>query len=229
MAFITIDRKIFKHFLWTERRPRTRFEAWIDLIQMASFDDNNELLMNGTLVKWGRGEYPISYSFLADRWVWSIQKVRGYVIMLKNNRQVVTKTTGQTTVLTLCNYDEYNPKQQGRRQAKSTTTNTIDDKVMAGIKEDKEYKQLNKYRNIPPTLEEIKIRMEERQITSFTPDGFFSHYTANGWLVGKNKMKNWDAALTYWNNNKNFNVNGNNRNDNQRSVKRINQEWDNQA
>lgn len=27
---------------------------------------------------------------------------------------------------------------------------------------------------------------------------FFNHYEANGWLVGKNKMKNWRAAANNW-------------------------------
>lgn len=204
MGFISIDRKLFEHFLWTERRSRTKFEAWIDLIQLVSFSDNNESMINGTLIKWNRGEYPISYSFLADRWVWSIQKVRGYLIMLKNNKQVVTKTTGQTTILTLCNYEQYNLQQQGKRQGHGTATNTSNDKVMAGIKEVKEDKEIKEvrvgrlYTNIPPTFEEVKLRMTERGIISFSPEKFYSKYDANGWLVGKTKMKNWDSALTYW-------------------------------
>lgn len=27
---------------------------------------------------------------------------------------------------------------------------------------------------------------------------FFDHYTANGWMVGRNKMKDWRAALRNW-------------------------------
>jgi hypothetical protein len=205
MGFISIDRKLFEHFLWTERRSRTKFEAWIDLIQLVSFGDDNERMINGVIVKWNRGEYPISYSFLADRWIWSIQKVRGYLIMLKNNKQVVTKTTGQTTILTLCNYEQYNIQQQGKRQDKSTATNTINDKVMAGIKRSKEDEIIKEdvivgksFTNIPPTFEEVKERMIERGITSFSPEKFYSKYDTNGWLVGKVKMKNWDSALTYW-------------------------------
>lgn len=207
MAFITIDRKLFDHFLWNERRPRTKFEAWLDLIRFVSFSDDNELLINGALIKWNRGEYPISYSFLADRWIWSIQKVRCYLTLLKNNKQIDTKTAGQTTILILCNYEQYNPKQQGRGRTKDKINDKINDKVVAVIKEDKEDKQLKKYSNIPPTFEEVKLRIEERQITSFTPELFFSKYETNGWMVGKNKMKNWDSALTYWTKN-NFNGNG---------------------
>lgn len=57
-----------------------------------------------------------------------------------------------------------------------------------------------KFNNIPPSIDEIKSRLEERKIKSFTAESFHAHYTSNGWMVGKNKMKNWDAALTTWNN-----------------------------
>jgi hypothetical protein len=30
------------------------------------------------------------------------------------------------------------------------------------------------------------------------PVKFHAHYTANGWKVGKNPMKNWKAAVVTW-------------------------------
>ncbi len=37
---------------------------------------------------------------------------------------------------------------------------------------------------------------------------FFNHYESNGWMVGKNKMKNWEAAIRNWmNNNSKFEAN----------------------
>lgn len=62
-------------------------------------------------------------------------------------------------------------------------------------------KKEKKYSDIPPSIDEIKLRLKERKIESFTAESFHSHYTSNGWMVGKTKMKNWDAALTTWNNN----------------------------
>lgn len=50
----------------------------------------------------------------------------------------------------------------------------------------------------PPTIEQIAYRMKERGITGFTADAFHAFYTSNGWMIGKNKMKSWDAALTTW-------------------------------
>ena len=62
-----------------------------------------------------------------------------------------------------------------------------------------------------PTYDEILNFMKERNglAGNVWNDGklvseskaFFNHYESNGWMVGKNKMKNWEAAVRNWMNN----------------------------
>ena len=33
---------------------------------------------------------------------------------------------------------------------------------------------------------------------SIDPQRFVDYYTSNGWMVGKNKMKDWKAAVRTW-------------------------------
>jgi len=49
----------------------------------------------------------------------------------------------------------------------------------------------------PPTLEEVQGYCEARG-NRVDPVKFHAHYTANGWKVGKNPMKNWKAAVVTW-------------------------------
>ena len=49
----------------------------------------------------------------------------------------------------------------------------------------------------PPTLEEVTAYCNERN-NSVDPQHFIDYYTSNGWLVGKNKMKDWKAAVRTW-------------------------------
>ena len=49
----------------------------------------------------------------------------------------------------------------------------------------------------PPTLEEVQAYCLERNNT-IDPQQFIDYYTSNGWLVGKNKMKDWKAAVRTW-------------------------------
>lgn len=51
-----------------------------------------------------------------------------------------------------------------------------------------------------PTLLELKTYMLEIGMADVS-DKWFDYYESNGWLVGKNKMKNWRAAVRTWKNN----------------------------
>lgn len=50
---------------------------------------------------------------------------------------------------------------------------------------------------VPPNIEEVITYCEERN-KGVEPERWYDHYTANGWLVGKNKMKDWKAAVRTW-------------------------------
>lgn len=50
---------------------------------------------------------------------------------------------------------------------------------------------------VPPTVEEVSQYCIENKI-DVDPDKFFNFYEAKGWYVGKNKMKNWKAAIRTW-------------------------------
>ena len=49
----------------------------------------------------------------------------------------------------------------------------------------------------PPTLEEVRAYCLERN-NGVDAERFIDYYTSNGWQVGKNKMKDWKAAVRTW-------------------------------
>ncbi|ADZ82531.1 DUF4373 domain-containing protein [Cellulosilyticum lentocellum] len=49
----------------------------------------------------------------------------------------------------------------------------------------------------PPTLEEIKSYCKERNNT-IDAEIFIDFYSSKGWMIGKNKMKDWKAAIRTW-------------------------------
>ena len=49
----------------------------------------------------------------------------------------------------------------------------------------------------PPTVEEVRAYCYERG-NGVDPQRFVDYYTSNGWMVGKNKMKDWKAAVRTW-------------------------------
>ena len=59
----------------------------------------------------------------------------------------------------------------------------------------KEYKGHRDF--VPPTVEEVRDYCLERD-NHVNPDAFVDFYTSKGWMVGKNKMKDWKAAVRTW-------------------------------
>lgn len=49
----------------------------------------------------------------------------------------------------------------------------------------------------PPTVEQVQEYCWERD-NCVDPQRFVDYYTSNGWMVGKNKMKDWKAAVRTW-------------------------------
>ena len=49
----------------------------------------------------------------------------------------------------------------------------------------------------PPTLDEVKQYCEERK-NNIDPMAFIDFYSSKGWMIGKNRMKDWKAAVRTW-------------------------------
>lgn len=59
----------------------------------------------------------------------------------------------------------------------------------------REKKEVQRFQ--PPTVEEVAAYCRERGNTVDAAD-FVDHYTANGWMAGRVKMKDWKAAVRTW-------------------------------
>ena len=73
--------------------------------------------------------------------------------------------------------DEQEEKNEVDEQQQTTTTTT------------KRFKK--------PTIDEIKSYCEERK-NGINAQYFFDYYESKGWKIGKNSMKNWQAAIRTW-------------------------------
>jgi hypothetical protein len=58
-----------------------------------------------------------------------------------------------------------------------------------------------------PTIQEIKDYCFERK-NNVDANKFFNYYEANGWKVGKNAMKDWQACVRTWEGNSHNNSQG---------------------
>lgn len=52
-------------------------------------------------------------------------------------------------------------------------------------------------RFVPPTLDEVKSYCEDRN-NGVDAGKWYDFYSSKGWMIGKNKMKDWKAAVRTW-------------------------------
>jgi len=120
-GYFKIWRKALDHALWEPSRERTRFEAWVFLICKAKGGPGEEHVGYSN-IPLERGQLIFSIKCLAKNWKWSRGRVRRFLEylvkeeMIEVNRGCIggdskpyTQTDTPYSILTICNYDLYNP------------------------------------------------------------------------------------------------------------------------
>lgn len=109
---------------------------------------------------------------------------------------------------------EINPKKLGYKSEYKSELNPIDNGY--NINNCTNHSTRTRTSNfVKPTLEQVKDYFSERGHPNATVEAerWFDHYTANGWKVGRNSMKDWKAAIRNWiRNDKTVNQGNNNAN-----------------
>lgn len=198
MGFIKVDRKITEHWLWQDK-PFAKGQAWIDLLLLATWKENKELY-RGQLVQRQPGEIACSIKWLAERWGWNRKTVAAFLDLLEADNMLEQKRTTQGTTLTVENWALYQSQgqQNGQRTGQQNGQRWDND----GTHHKKVKEEEKKVKNIiPPPRELVSAYAEERSALGkprVDPEAFCDFYDSKGWMVGKTKMKDWQAAWRNW-------------------------------
>ena len=215
-GYIKIHRK-FRDWEWYSE-PVVK-DVFLHLLITASWEDSR---YKGHEIK--AGQTIITVSGLANELGVSTRQVRTAMEKLESTGEITRKTTNRFTVVTVENWSLYQADydDDDKRMANKRQT---DDKRMANKRQTddkrtlyKEYKKTRIQENnnsartrvshgdgvskfVKPTLQEVKAYCIERG-NDVDPERFINHYEANGWMVGRNKMKDWRAAVRNWERNR---------------------------
>lgn len=143
----------------------------------ASDDDCKLLIAKGFILVFETGVIVIKHWKIHNY----IQKDRFKpTICLEEKREIVTEEDGTYTQCT--------------RNGYASDTQVSIGKVSIG-KVSKDIEQPKRF--TAPSLEDVKAYCAERK-NNVDAERFINYYTANGWKVGKNPMKDWRAAVRSW-------------------------------
>lgn len=204
-GWISIHRQLQGHWVWDDK-PYSRGQAWIDMLLMANHEDKTFMFGN-ELINVQAGSFITSIAKLCTRWGWSNTKVVKFLELLESDEMLTRKSDAKKTVITIVKYgfyqesnDEKTMKKRCRNDAETMLkhTNNNDNNDNKYKKKDTNVSKEKAQRFIPPTRQEVTTYCVEKGY-SIDVERFIDYYTANGWMVGKNKMKDWKACVRNWN------------------------------
>jgi len=200
--------KLYEKMLsWEWYHDINTFRLFIHLLLKANYKDTN---WKGIVIL--RGQLVTSLPSLASQTGLTTRQVRVSLDKLKMTGEVADKVTNRYRLITIVKYDEYQSdgRQNGSQMADKTAgKRQADDRQMTASIDNIEYiedvekiEQIERERKTakrftPPTRDEIEIFCLENGLT-IDIDRFINYYTANGWMVGRNRMKDWQATVRNW-------------------------------
>ena len=137
-GWIKIHRDIATHWIFQDE---CKFKWWIDLLLMASFDDNKQLV-GDRLVELKRGQMIVSLSYLSKRWGKAKGTILKFLELLESDHMIDRCTDRKVTILTICKYESY---QDVEKQSLTDVVNDclpMTDRCLTELKNVEEVKEI---------------------------------------------------------------------------------------
>jgi len=156
-GWIKLHRQIIETPEWLAE-PFTRGQAWVDLLLLANHE-TGFIRKRGILIAVDRGQVGYSERTLSERWQWSRNKVRRFLVELtalsrisrKISEKTIPKNTSVSDLIYIINYDKYQ-------------TNDTEEGTEEGPKKVPEQRMKRIIRNTPENiLSEISVLKERYQ------------------------------------------------------------------
>lgn len=117
-GFILLYRQMMESEMW-KSEPFTRGQAWVDLLMLANHQDG-WFRCRGVRVEVKRGQVGYGAVALGKRWQWSRGKVNRFLKELEMDQQIEQQKNNVTTLISIKKYDEYQAKQDSKKNNKRT-------------------------------------------------------------------------------------------------------------
>lgn len=135
-----LHRRVFSHMLWEEPRSLSKFEAWLDLLQLAAFAPYKRII-KGQAIEIDEGECIASLRYLGQRWKWGKNKVASFMALLESEKMIGRRTGQGETVIIIRKYKEYNRFPDASRDTNRDTGGTAAGQRRDKVQEEKEEKE----------------------------------------------------------------------------------------
>lgn len=190
-GWIKLHRSLLEWEWWTDNNVKI---LWFTILLLAN---HRQRKWQGRTVE--AGQFITSIQSLADKSGLSFQAVRTALDKLQSTGEINIQSTNKNTLITVIKWADFQCDEELQQTNNKQTTNKqqSNNKRTTTNKNDKNVKNERNINTIPPTLEEVTQYCNERH-NNVDPQTFMDFYESKGWMVGKNKMKDWKACVRTW-------------------------------
>ncbi|MFT3982277.1 MAG: hypothetical protein QM697_00100 [Lachnospiraceae bacterium] len=188
--YIKINRKMLE---WEWYGNINTCRLFIHMLFKANWKDGR---FQGKLIK--RGSFVSGICTLASETGLTVDETRTAIYHLICTEEITKQSSNKYTIFTVNNYSLYQDiPSKDTNEAQAIT------KLLPTIEKEKDIKKdipkgisKEKYFAVP-TVEDVRSYCLEEGYT-VDAERFVDFYTSKNWMVGKNKMKDWKAAVRGW-------------------------------
>lgn len=210
-GFIALHRSLLKWEWYTDENTKALF---IHLLLTVNYEPKQ---WHGRTIQ--RGQRVASYSKLASETGLTIKKIRTALKHLQATGEVAHEPNSKYGLFTVNNYDKYQSmgtiediqsgtqmdtrgavkgQSKGNNGTNITSNNKDNNKTRENERGVSGEIAPARSRFVPPDESEAIAYFRERGSNAQEAAAFLNYYTANGWMVGKNRMKDRRAAARGW-------------------------------
>lgn len=137
-GWIKLHRSIQDHFIYDFSEP-DKAMAWIDILLSASYQES-KVKVKSTLFTVSKGQWLVSQVTLQKRWRMSQNKVKRLLKLLENDGMIRLNANDLTSVITICNYNDYQDDERPNEQPHGRAGERGSDEQANDIQRNKELK-----------------------------------------------------------------------------------------
>lgn len=188
-AFL-LARKIFDSDLWLNK-PAAWSKIWIYILGNVNFVDNGTFKRGEGFFDFTREKYFIGDDISDDSTKKFMQYGRGKGLF-------TTKRSTRGVILSVCNYSDYQEMSFYRSTTESTREAPEKHQRSTPIHNNgNNGNNVTREAFVIPSIQQITVYCNERK-NKVNPNAFLAFYESKGWMIGKNKVKDWKACVRTW-------------------------------
>ncbi len=203
-GWIKLHRELRSKAIWNTSTPEQK-TILITLLLMAQYT-TNQWEWNGGQFKCNPGQFITSLDNIVKecgKGV-SIQNVKTALKKFEKYEFLTNESTKTGRLITIVNWGFYQsedkkPNKEFNKDLTKTQQSSNQD--LTPIKKERRKegnkKDINRVAFAPPTVDDVRGYCSEKGYKA-DAERFVDFYESKGWMVGKNKMKDWKAAVRNW-------------------------------